>query len=439
MNAIVEKLKNKETKLAVVGLGYVGLPLAVAYAEHFSVIGFDSNEAKIEKYHQGIDPTEELDAGALDKTSMEFTSDPARLAEASFIIVAVPTPINGDQTPDLNPLKGASTTVGRHLSPGSVVVYESTVYPGVTEEVCCSILEKESGLKCGVDFKIGYSPERINPGDKVHRLRNITKIVSGMDEETLKTIAEVYGTVIDEVYPASTVKVAEAAKLVENSQRDINIAFMNELAKVFHRMDIDTDEVVKAMNTKWNALGFKPGLVGGHCIGVDPYYFIYRAQNLGYYSQLISVGRRINNGMVDFVIQEALRMMVQGKIDVSHAKICLLGMTFKEDCPDTRNSRAIDIYKKMKDYGLDVHAVDPMLDTADFEKETGISLMDISEVQNMDCLIFLVAHQAFRELDVEKLKSMAATTGQNKVLIMDAKHIFDTKEIEEAGFIYWSL
>ena len=439
MDSIIEKLKSKERKLAVVGLGYVGLPLAVAYAEHFSVIGFDSNEAKIEKYRQGIDPTEELDAGALEKTSMEFTSDPARLAEAAFIIVAVPTPINGDQTPDLSPLKGASTTVGQHLSPGSVVVYESTVYPGVTEEVCCLVLEKESGLKCGVDFKIGYSPERINPGDKVHRLRNITKIVSGMDEETLKIIAEVYGTVIDNVYPAPTIKVAEAAKLVENSQRDINIAFMNELAKVFHRMDIDTDEVVKAMNTKWNALGFKPGLVGGHCIGVDPYYFIYRAQKLGYYSQLISVGRRINNGMVDFVIQEALRMMVQGKIDVSHAKICLLGMTFKEDCPDTRNSRAIDIYKRMKDYGLNVHAVDPMLDSVDFEKESGISLIDISEVRDMDCLVFLVAHKVFCALDAEKIKTMTAGAGHSNVLFMDVKHIFDKKKMEESGFLYWSL
>ena len=438
MDSLINELKKKEKNLAVVGLGYVGLPLAAAYAEHFSVIGFDSNVTKIEKYLRGIDPTEELDEGTLQRIHIEFTSDPARLSDASFIIIAVPTPINGDKTPDLEPLKGASKTVGKYLSKGSVVVYESTVYPGVTEEVCCPILEHESGLKCGVDFKIGYSPERINPGDKVHRLRNITKIVSGMNEETLKTIVEVYGTVIDEVYPAPTIKVAEAAKLVENSQRDINIAFMNELAMVFHRMDIDTDEVIKAMNTKWNALGFRPGLVGGHCIGVDPYYFIYKAQNLGYYSQMISVGRRLNNGMSDFVVQETLRMMVQGGIDVSHAKICLFGMTFKENCPDTRNSRAVDIYRKMKDYGMSVYAVDPMLNQEEFAKESGISLMKISDVVDMDCLVFLVSHNLFCNLKVDALQSMVCKD-KGKVLVMDVKSIFKRHEIEEADFLYWSL
>lgn len=437
MNIMINELKNKGKKLAVVGLGYVGLPIAVAYAEHFDVIGFDSNESKIQKYSQGIDPTEELEEGALDKTTIEFTSDPARLSEASFIIVAVPTPINGDQTPDLTPLKSASATVGRHLSPGSIVVYESTVYPGVTEEICCPILEKESGLKCGVDFKIGYSPERINPGDKVHRLRNITKIVSGMDEEAVNVIANVYGTVIDNVYPAPTIKVAEAAKLVENSQRDINIAFMNELAMVFHRMDIDTGEVVKAMNTKWNALGFQPGLVGGHCIGVDPYYFIYKAQNLGYYSQMISVGRRINNGMVDFVVQETVRMMVQGGMDVSRAKFCLLGMTFKEDCPDTRNSRAVDIYRKMKDFGMNVFAYDPMLEPEEFRKETGIEL--IEQISEMDCLLFLVAHKDFRNLNSDELRAMTRLADGGKALVMDVKNIFRREDMENAGFQYWNL
>lgn len=439
MDSILKKLKKRETKLVVVGLGYVGLPLAVAYAKHFSVIGFDSNATKIEKYCQGIDLTEELEEGVLENTSIRFTSDSSCIAEASFIIVAVPTPINGDQTPDLGPLKSASATVGKQLSSGSVVVFESTVYPGVTEEVCCPILEKESGMKCGVDFKIGYSPERINPGDKVHRLQNITKIVSGMDVETREIIAKVYSTVIDEVYPVSTIKVAEAAKLVENSQRDINIAFMNELAQVFHRMDIDTDEVLKAMNTKWNALGFKPGLVGGHCIGVDPYYFIYQAQNLGYYSQLISVGRRINNGMVDFVIQEMFRMMIRGKNDVSNARICLFGMTFKEDCPDTRNSRAVDIYNKMKEYGLNVYAVDPLLNSSRFENEEHIPLISLSKVKNMDCLIFLVAHKDFCNLSKEKIRIMTNENGKGKVLIMDVKNILERKTIEDAGFLYWSL
>lgn len=437
MTDALKNLQTKKSKMAVVGLGYVGMPLAVAYAEHFSVIGFDSNEAKIKKYLQGIDPTEELEEGVLENTIMEFTSDPRRLSEASFIIIAVPTPINGDKTPDLEPLKEASATVGKHLSRESVVVYESTVYPGVTEEVCCPILEKESGLQCGVDFKVGYSPERINPGDKVHRLRNITKIVSGMDKETLNSIAEVYGIVIDEVYPAPTIKVAEAAKLVENSQRDINIAFMNELAKVFHLMDIDTNEVLKAMNTKWNALGFKPGLVGGHCIGVDPYYFIYKAQNLGYYSQMISVGRRINNGMVDFVVQETLKMMVHGGMDVSRARICLMGMTFKEDCPDTRNSRASDIYKRMRDYGLNVFAVDPLIDKAEFEKYEGISLLEMSEVRDMDCLVFLVAHKDFCGLGKEDLRPMLR--GGSKTLIMDVKNIFDRQDVEEEGMLYWNL
>lgn len=439
MKSLLERLRSKEATLAVVGLGYVGVPLAVAYAEHFSVIGFDCNKKKIEKYLQGIDPTEELEKGALEKTEMKFTSDPSRLSEASFIIIAVPTPIHGDKTPDLEPLKRASETVGKYLTQGSIVVYESTVYPGVTEEVCGPILEKESGMVCGKEFKIGYSPERINPGDRVHRLRNITKIVSGMDAESLGVIASVYETVIDQIYRAPSIRVAEAAKLVENSQRDINIAFMNELAMVFHRMDIDTSEVVKAMGTKWNALGFQPGLVGGHCIGVDPYYFIYKAQNLGYYSQMISVGRRINNGMSDFVIQEAMKMMVQARIDVSHAKICLMGMTFKEDCTDTRNSRAIDIYRKMKAYGLEVYAVDPLLEPADFFREHGIQLMDFSEVSDADCLVFLVAHKAFRTLCVNDLLEMFCGTGNGRHVVMDVKHIFARDELEAAGFLYWSL
>lgn len=389
MNCLLNSLQMGEAKIAVVGLGYVGLPLAVGFAERFSVIGFDSNKEKINNYLHGIDPTDELGEGVLESSTIKFSSDPGIISEASFVIVAVPTPIHGDKTPDLTPLKSATETVGKYLSHGSIVVYESTVYPGVTEEICRPILERESGMKCGKDFRIGYSPERINPGDKVHRLKNITKIVSGMDDESLEVIASVYNTIIEHVYRAPSIRVAEAAKLVENAQRDINIAFMNELAVVFHRMGIDTNEVVKAMDTKWNSLGFRPGLVGGHCIGVDPYYFIYKAQNLGYYSQIIAAGRRINNSMSEFIVQETIKMMVLGGIDISQANIYLLGMTFKENCPDTRNSRSFDIYKKFIDYGVRVRAVDPYAENSGDYIRHGIELVDISNVREADCLLFL--------------------------------------------------
>lgn len=439
MKSLLESLRIKEAVLAVVGLGYVGVPLAVAYGEKFSVIGYDINKEKIEKYRQGIDPTGELEEGALASTEIKFTSDPRHLSEATFIIIAVPTPINKDKTPDLEPLKMASKTVGRYLSQGCIVVYESTVYPGVTEEICCPILEDESGLVCGKDFKIGYSPERINPGDKVHRLKNITKIVSGIDEETLEVIASVYGTIIEHIYRAPSVRIAETAKLVENSQRDINIAFMNEFAMVCHSMDIDTSEVVKAMNTKWNALGFQPGLVGGHCIGVDPYYFIYKAQNLGYYSQMISTGRRINNGMSDFVIQETMRMMVRAQLNVSNSKIYLMGMTFKENCSDTRNSRAIDIYRKMKEYGLRVYASDPLLNSAVFFQQYEISLVGMQDIHDADCMIFLVAHDEFKNIYVGDLIERFSMKSDGKRVIMDVKHILSRDEIEKTGFVYWSL
>ena len=436
---MLHRLRNKETKLAVVGLGYVGMPLAAAFSKSFPVIGFDQNEAKVELYRQGIDPTEEIGAEGMKEAAIDFTTDAARLEEASFLIVAVPTPINGDKTPDLSPVKSATQTVGKHLKKGSIVVYESTVYPGVTEDICVPILERESGLSCGVDFKVGYSPERINPGDKVHKLKNIVKIVSGMDDEALEDIASVYDTVIDKTYRAPSIKVAEAAKLVENSQRDINIAFMNELAMVFHRMGIPTNEVIKAMNTKWNALGFYPGLVGGHCIGVDPYYFIYEAENLGYHSQLIAAGRRINNGMSDFVAQEIIKALIRSKVDPSKANIYLLGMTFKEDCPDTRNSRPVDVYHRLKEYGVSLKAVDPAADAEDFEREYGIKLVGFEEIRDADCLVFLVAHEAFRKLTAENLRMMFTNRPGIRHVLVDVKSMFSAKEMENAGYEYWSL
>lgn len=434
---MLKKLSRKETKLAVVGLGYVGLPLAAAFAEKYQVIGFDMNERKIAAYKEGRDVTAEIGDEALQKSGIELTSDPERLREASFIIIAVPTPINGDKTPDLGPVVGASETVGKYLARGSIVVYESTVYPGVTEDVCLPILERESGLSCGPDFKVGYSPERINPGDKQHRLKSITKIVSGIDEEALSDVSAVYGSIIERIYPASAIKVAEAAKLVENTQRDINIAFMNELSMVFHQLGIDTEEVAKAMDTKWNALGFRPGLVGGHCIGVDPYYFIYEAENLDQHSQLISAGRRINSDMSKFVAQEIVKVLLKAGVNATKAKIFLLGMTFKENCPDTRNSRAVDVYRHLEDFGLTAAASDPLADPSDFLQEYGIELVPEAEVQGADCLVILAAHDCYRRRSLEELKGLYRE-GRAPVLI-DVRNMYNRKDAESMGFVYWSL
>ena len=435
---MLKKLSDKETKLAVVGLGYVGLPLAAAFAEKFQVIGFDMNERKIAAYQAGRDVTAEIGDEALQQADIDLTSDPECLREASFIIVAVPTPINGDKTPDLGPVIGASETVGRHLTKGSIVVYESTVYPGVTEEVCLPVLEEKSGLFCGQDFKIGYSPERINPGDKVHRLRSITKIVSGMDEEALGDISAVYGSIIEKIYPASSIKVAEAAKLVENTQRDINIAFMNELSMVFHQMGIDTEDVVRAMDTKWNALGFRPGLVGGHCIGVDPYYFIYEAENLDQHSQMISAGRRINNDMSKFVAQEIVKVLLKAGVNAPRASIFLLGMTFKENCPDTRNSRAVDVYRHLTEYGLTAQAADPLADPYDFLQEYSIELVPEEEVREADCIVILAAHDCYRGRSLQDLRKLYKKDCKAPVLI-DVRNIYSRKEAEKLGFVYWSL
>ena len=438
---LVQSLEKKKTSLAVVGLGYVGLPLAAAYAKHFHVIGFDVNEHKIRNYQAGIDPTQELGSQALQEAPIDFTSQEHRLQEASFIIIAVPTPVNGDKTPDLKPVKGASAVVGRNLQRGAVVVFESTVYPGVTEDVCRPILEQTSGFICGKDFFIGYSPERINPGDRVHRLTNIRKIVSGMDAATLETIAAVYEHIIEAgVYRAPTIQVAEAAKLVENAQRDINIAFMNELAMAFDRMHIDTNEVLKAMNTKWNALGFRPGLVGGHCIGVDPYYFIYQAELLGYHSQIIAAGRRVNDEMSQYVAQAIIRELLRAKIDICRAKVYLMGMTFKEDCPDTRNSRPVDVYHWLQEFGLAPIAVDPAADAGEFTAEYQIPLHTLHEVRDADCLVFLVAHKEYRALTIPELSAMFAVPKAGcRQVIIDVKSMYSAAEMQKAGYAYWNL
>ena len=439
--SLSERILGRECALAVVGLGYVGMPLAVAFAKKgLNVIGYDLNKAKIQAYKDGVDPTREVGNEAIRNTSMEFTSDETRLKDARFFVVAVPTPVNADHTPDLTPVEGASMIVGRNLSRGSIVVYESTVYPGVTEDVCVPILERESGLKCGVDFKVGYSPERINPGDPVHRLENIRKIVSGMDAESLAEIKAVYDTIIEVgTYPVSTIKTAEAIKVVENSQRDINIAFMNELAMVFDRMGIDTREVIDGMKTKWNALSFYPGLVGGHCIGVDPYYFTYEAEKLGYHSQIILSGRKVNDGMGAFVADAAIKQLIlAGKI-VRGAKVVILGMTFKEDCPDTRNSKVIDIVKRLEEYGIRPVIVDPQADAAEARREYGVELKSFEEAYGADCVILAVAHKEFKAMPIEGLCRLFADGPNDGKVLIDVKSILDKQAFETAGYRFWRL
>ncbi|MCI9138222.1 MAG: nucleotide sugar dehydrogenase [Lachnospiraceae bacterium] len=442
MSSLYEQLFNKKEKLAVIGLGYVGMPIAVAFAKEIDTIGFDLNEEKINLYKKGIDPTKEVGNEAIRETNLLFTSDPLKLKEAKFFIVAVPTPINQDKTPDLKPVEEASKLLGRNLTKGSIVVYESTVYPGVTENICVPILEEESGLKCGADFKVGYSPERINPGDKVHRLDNITKIVSGMDEEVLEEIAKLYELVVKVgVHKAGSIKVAEAAKVVENSQRDINIAFINELAMAFDKMGIDTKEVIEAMNTKWNALGFYPGLVGGHCIGVDPYYFVYEAEKLGYHSQIISSGRRINDDMPIFIAESIIKQLVLTNKKVKEANIVFLGVTFKEDCPDVRNSKGMEIIDYLvNEYGIYPVIVDPLADKEEVKREYGYNLKEITEVKEADCIVIAVAHREFVSMKLEEFDKMfCETMDTSQKVIIDIKSIMNKKEVIEKGYWYWRL
>ena len=435
------QIKSGQATLAVVGLGYVGMPLAVAFAARgVDVLGYDLNKAKIRTYRDGKDPTHEVGDDAIRATSVRFSYEEADLKQAKFFIVAVPTPVNTDHTPDLSPVEGASRTVGRNLTPGSIVVYESTVYPGVTEDVCVPILEQESGLVCGKDFKVGYSPERINPGDPVHRLENIRKIVSGMDAESLEQIRKIYDLVIEVgTYPVSTIKTAEAIKVVENSQRDINIAFMNELAMVFDRMGIDTREVIDGMKTKWNALNFYPGLVGGHCIGVDPYYFTYEAEKLGYHSQIILSGRKVNDGMGAFVADAAIKQLILAGKVVRDAKIAILGLTFKEDCPDTRNSKVIDIVKRLEEYGIQPVIVDPQADAAEAEREYGIALTAMEDVHNADCVILAVAHKEFKQMTTEQMDRLFCAGPNDQKVVIDVKSVLNKKALEEAGYRFWRL
>lgn len=437
---LYEKIVNHEEKIAVVGLGYVGMPIAVAFAKKVQVIGYDLNAAKIALYKQGIDPTNEVGAEGIRNSTVEFTSDEQKLREAKFIIVAVPTPVNTDHTPDLTPVIGASEIVGRNITKGAIVVYESTVYPGCTEDVCIPILEKESGLKCGRDFKVGYSPERINPGDKVHRLENIHKIVSGMDAQSLEEIKNVYDLVIEVgTHPVSNIKTAEAVKVVENSQRDINIAFMNELAMVFDRMGIDTNEVVDGMNTKWNALGFRPGLVGGHCIGVDPYYFTYEAEKLGYHSQIILNGRIVNDNMGAYVADAAIKQMIAAGQAPKKSKVVILGLTFKENCPDTRNSKVDDIIKRLGTYGIKPVVIDPWANKAEAMNEYGVELKTMDDAKNADCVIVAVAHNEFKAMSLNDIKNLFKMGSDEEKVLLDVKGLYKVSDLKASGMRYWRL
>ncbi|PIC69185.1 UDP-N-acetyl-D-galactosamine dehydrogenase [Sporosarcina sp. P16b] len=433
-----EKVKNKEEKISLVGLGYVGMPIAVAFAKKVNVVGFDISKEKIELYRNGIDPTKEVGDAVIQNTTVEFSSDETSLKNAKFHIVAVPTPVKGDRTPDLTPLKSASTTLGRNLTKGSIVVFESTVYPGVTEEICVPILERESGLKCGPDFKVGYSPERINPGDKVHTLENIIKVVAGQDEEVLDVIAKVYELVVDAgVFKAASIKVAEAAKVIENSQRDINIAFMNELSIIFNKLEIDTKAVLEAASTKWNFLNFSPGLVGGHCIGVDPYYLTYKAEQMGYHSQIILSGRKINDNMGKYVAENIVKKMIKANKQINGAKVAIFGITFKENCPDVRNTKVVDVIKELQEYGIEVKIVDPVADEEDLIAMYDIELSKSEEVEDMDAVIFAVTHEEFKSITLEDVKHMFK--GPEELVLADLKGIFDREQAKNSGFNYWGL
>lgn len=440
MMNLYNKIISWEEKISVIGLGYVGLPIAAAFAKKVNVVGYDINKEKIDLYKKGIDITKEVGDEALRNISIEFTSDEKKIREAKFHIVAVPTPINFDKTPDLRAVIEASKTVGRNLANGSIVVYESTVYPGVTEELRIPILENESGMKCGKDFKVGYSPERINPGDKEHRLKSIVKVVSGIDEESADVIAKVYGLVVEAgIYKAQSIKVAEAAKVIENSQRDINIAFMNELSIIFNKLGIDTKDVLEAANTKWNFLDFKPGLVGGHCIGVDPYYLTYKAAQAGYHSQIILSGRRINDSMGKYVVENLIKKLIGANIFIKNAKVAVLGFTFKENCPDTRNTKVIDIVNELKEYCITPIIVDPIADIDEAEREHQVRLNSMDEVKEMDAVIIAVGHIEFLNYSVEDINKFYKHNSDNRKILFDVKAIYDKAAYESAGYIYWRL
>jgi nucleotide sugar dehydrogenase len=438
-NNIYQGLISGKEKLALVGLGYVGMPIAVEFAKHVKVIGFDINEKRIHEYINGIDATNEV-GEAIKDTTVEFTADPSKLKEAKFIVVAVPTPVNEDNTPDLRPVESASRTVGQNLSAGTIVVFESTIYPGVTEDICIPIIEKESGLKCGMDWKIGYSPERINPGDRVHTLTNIRKVVSGMDEESVIEIKKVYDIVIKAgTFPVSSIKTAEAVKVVENSQRDINIAFMNEISIICDKLKIDTDEVLAGMNTKWNALGFKPGLVGGHCIGVDPYYLTNVAEKLGYHSQIILNGRQVNDSMGAFVADAAIKEMIEAGMAPKKATVVIMGLTFKENCPDTRNSKVVDIIDRLREYDINPIVTDSWADHEIAMHEYGVELTAWEAVPKADCVIVAVGHNEFRSMSMMQLKELFKDVPDEEKVLVDVKSLYRMDELKASGMRFWRL
>ncbi len=439
MQKLYADIISKKEKIAIVGLGYVGLPQAIAFSHKVKVIGYDTDKDKVRGYLEGRG-FNSVNKKEITDTNIEFTCDEKKLRETKFIIVAVPTPINSDKTPDLDFVRNATIAIGQNLNEGSVVVYESTVYPGVTENICIPILERESGLKAGKDFKVGYSPERINPGDKINKLKNITKVVSAIDDEARDLICDIYDLIIEAgTYKVSSIRVAEAAKLVENAQRDINIAFMNELSMIFEKMDIHTKEVIDAMSTKWNALGFTPGLVGGYCISVDPHYFIYEAERLGYHSQIISAGRKINDNMPNFIVDISLKKMIKLNKQIIKSKVYIMGITFKENCLDIRNSKVIDIFNRFNEYGINPIIVDPWADANEVKKLIGINMEDIENVSDADCIVFAVAHKEFKGLSMDKINRMYADIPNDEKVLIDVKSIFSKDKMQDMGFSYWSL
>ncbi len=432
-----EDIRNKKSVIAVVGLGYVGLPLAVALSRQFRVVGFDISQERVRELTQGVDRTGEVEAETMQSCRAEFTADPHRLGEAGVIIVAVPTPIDEHRNPDLKPVTGASRTVGAHMASGCVVAYESTVYPGLTEEICIPLLEENSGLTCGSDFKVGYSPERINPGDREHTLETIVKVVAGQDKETTDMLAELYGSVVTAgIHKASSIKVAEAAKVIENTQRDLNIALMNELALLFGRMGIDTQEVLEAAGTKWNFLPFRPGLVGGHCIGVDPYYLTFKAQSLGFHPQVILAGRRINDAMAAHVADTARKMMLRLGC-TQGGRVGILGLTFKEDVPDLRNTKVMDVVRELEENSIEVLVHDAVADPAEAQKEYGLELANLDAFKNLDAVILAVSHAQYAELTPQTMRSWFRNP--DKALLLDVKGFFDPEILHKAGFTYWRL
>jgi len=430
-----ETLKTGADRIAVVGLGYVGLPLAVHLARHFQVVGYDLKAERIAELVSGKDSTLEVTSEELGQVQIEYTGDPARLGDCRLIIVAVPTPIDAHRNPDMAPLRGASRTVGRHMAAGSCVIFESTVYPGATEEVCVPLLEAESGLRLGTDFTVGYSPERINPGDRQHTLESIVKVVSGSDAAACELLRQVYGAVVTAgIHQASSIKVAEAAKVIENTQRDLNIALMNELSMIFQRIGIDTQEVLAAAGTKWNFLPFTPGLVGGHCIGVDPYYLTHKAEALGYHPEMILAGRRINDQMGKYISDQAVKLLIRTGKAVRGARVAILGLTFKEDVPDLRNTRVVDIVEELGHYGIDVRVHDPLADAGEARTYYGIALQSLTEIGPVDAVIVAVRHRAYLEMGLDGLRRLAR---DGHLVLMDLKAAFDPADAE--GLPYWRL